>query len=492
MKIYKLVTSLFCLMILLSSCDSDYLGDNVDPNNPIEVSPNLILPVAMQQSAFAQERNRGQNTWGNMVMYNWSQSDGFSWYTDEFAYLVTPSFYSQIFNYTYLNPLKHYNVLSNLDGVENNNYKAIAKIMMTYHFQILVDTYGDIPYFDALGRGTNPTPKYDNALDIYEDLIIKLDESIALINASTDATIVPGADDAIYGGTMDNWKKLANTIKLRILVRQSDIAGRDAYISGEFAKIAAEGSGYIGNDVEVQIGYANSAGQLNPKWAAFGQDVAGNDTNNNLATCATPFVLNFLASTSDPRADFIYELPASGHLGVVQGLLNYDDPIVDQYVPANVSNIGPGVLKAFSQGAVLITLAEAGFNQAEAIQKGLMAGDAKAMYEAGIEASFSYLGAAGASTYYGQNVDLVSWDVSANKLEAIITQKWIALNGIDAIQSWFDYSRTGFPSNLPISLQATTADRPVRLAYPSSEVTANGANLPSQPNVFTAKIFWAN
>ena len=64
--------------------------------------------------------------------------------------------------------------------------------------------------------------------------------------------------------------------------------------------------------------------------------------------------------------------------------------------------------------------------------------------------------------------------------------------GINALQSWFDYTRTGYPSDLPISLQATTADRPVRLFYPSSEITGNSNNIPTQPDAFTAKPFWAN
>jgi len=110
----------------------------------------------------------------------------------------------------------------------------------------------------------------------------------------------------------------------------------------------------------------------------------------------------------------------------------------------------------------------------------------------GIEASFSYLGAGSAAAYIAQTGQLVSYDNTSNKQEAIITQKWIALNGIDAIQSWFDYNRTGYPSNLPISTQATSADRPVRLAYPSSEITGNTANVPAQPNAFTSKVFWAN
>ena len=107
-------------------------------------------------------------------------------------------------------------------------------------------------------------------------------------------------------------------------------------------------------------------------------------------------------------------------------------------------------------------------------------------------ASFNYLGAPDAAAYIGQNMNLVSWNNSPNKLEAIMGQKTTALNGIDAIQSWFDYSRTGFPAGLPVPLTASTTDRPVRLFYPASEITTNSANVPNQPNAFSAKIFWAN
>lgn len=486
------------VILLLSSC-SDSFGDiNSDPNNPTTVSPNLILPVAQNYSAFAQERNRGYNNLGNMLMYNWSQSDGFSWYTDEFLYQVTPSFYQQNFDYVYANNLKQYNLLTLLEGEQYGYYVAIGNIMKAYHFNILVDTYGDIPYSEALLRGGNPTPKYDNAQDIYNDLVTKLTEAIKLINATSSNTtikpLVPGEDDGIYKGDMTKWKQFANSIKLRMLARQSGMSSRSSYIQTELAVIAAEGSGYITSDVKVNIGYNAGANQQNPMWDAFGKDVAGTPTNNNLATCATDYILAYLKTTNDPRIDFIYEKPATGHLGVMQGLQNYDEtPLgVDGLIPAKVSNIGPGILKSASQSSVLYTAAEAYFNQAELDLKFNSGANAQALYESGIQASFSYLGAGSATSYYTQAKNLVNWNTSTNKLEAIITQKWIAVNGIDAIQSWFDYNRTGFPKNLPISALASTTDRPVRLAYPASEVTSNGKNLPAQPDVFKAKIFWAN
>jgi hypothetical protein len=498
MKNILISIKMMAVVILLSSC-SDSFGDlNTDPNNPAKVSPNLLLPVGLNYSAFSQERDRGNNTLGNYMMYNWSQSDGFSFYTDEFLYQVTPSFYQQNFDYVYANALKQYNSLTTLTGAANGYYVAIGNIMKAYHFNILVDTYGDIPYSDASLRGVNPTPKYDKAQAVYTDLVTKLTAAITLINATaTNTTIkplVPGSDDGVYSGNMVMWKKFANSIKLRMLARQSGMTSRAAYINTELAVIAAEGSGYITTDVTVNIGYNAQTNQQNPKWNAYGADVAGAPTSTNQATCATDYILTYLTNTNDPRINFIYEKPASGHLGVMQGLQNYDEtPFgVDGLVPSKVSNIGPGILKSAAQGAVLYTAAESYFNQAELDLKFKGGANAQALYESGIQASFNYLGAGNATTYFTQAKDLVNWNTSTNKLEAIITQKWLAVNGIDAIQSWFDYSRTGFPKNLPISALASTSNRPVRLAYPASEVTSNGLNLPTQPNVFTSKIFWAN
>lgn len=480
---------------LAASCSKDYLDVNIDPNNPTKVTPDLVLPVGQLFSAKIIQERDGLNTLGNMFMYNWSQSDGYAWYPDEFKYLVTATFHDNIFEDSYLTALKQYAVLDNLKESKYDYYRAIAKIMKAYHFQLLVDCYGDIPYKEALGRSLNATPKYDDAQAIYDSLIVSLSRAIDIIDNAADQT-APGADDAMFGGVMLKWKQFANTLKLRILVRQSDMAGRSTYIQDEIDAIIAEGSGFMEEDVAVNPGFIKEAGKQNPIWDTFGWDPSGSQTMNSKATCASDYILTYLSGNNDPRIDYLYEKPSTGHLGVPQGLLDYDTPVVDAYVPELVSNIGPGILKSATQGSVIFSLAENYFNQAEAANKGFITvtDGGKDLYEKGITASFVYLGlsSADAEDYYSQAATLVGWDISSNKIEAIITQKWLAVNGITAEQSWFDYNRTGFPSNLPISLLATTADRPVRLFYVAGELSSNGANVPTpQPNAFTAKVFWA-
>lgn len=488
MKKYLKYVSILCGVLLMASCSDDYLDVNTDTNNPTiaVLGPELVLPVGQYWSAEIHNRDRYSNTLGNLLMANWSQADGFSWYSDEFLYNITTSFYSIIWDRTYRDALKNYRVLQGYEGDQYSNYKAIGTIMESYHFQILVDIYGDIPYSEALLRGDNPTPAYDDAQFIYEDLIVKLDAAMAMIDGASEEALVPSNDDIMFNGDMDMWKKFANTIKLRVLVRQSGVGA----LNSSFADLSSVG--FITSDVTVQPGYAVVENKQNPFWNAYGFDSGGNVINNNDATCATPFSLDFLSSNNDPRIDFIYEEPDTGHLGVPQGILDYDIPVADQFDPNLVSNIGPGLLKSGIQDAVIFTASDSYFLQAEAIFKGYISGDAQTAYENGIDASFDYLGAAGASDYYAQALPNVGWNNSSDKMEAIITQKWVALNGIDAIQSWFDYSRTGFPADVPVSLLASTGDRPVRLFYPASEITANSANVPSQPNAFTANVFWAN
>lgn len=487
--------NLLLVILLLASCD-DYLDVNVDPNNPTEVSPDLVLPGAQTYTAeYIQSRYRGSaNIIGNLMVYNYSQADGFYWYYDEFYYQNFSALYNDVFESAYLNALKQYQVLTNFENEKYNYYKAIGMIMKAYHFQLLVDFFGDVPYSEALVRGANATPVYDNAQIIYADLMNQLTTAIELIHNADEATEV-GEDDVMFGGDMDQWLKFANTVKLRILTRLMSNNPTTIDIAAEFATIAAEGYGFITDDVTVNPGYENTEGKQNPLWARYGWDVSGSATLTNNATCASDYIIDYLQSTNDPRISYLYEEPATGHKGVPQGLLGneYDSPVVNQYAPPVVSNIGPGILKGADMDAVIYTLAECNFNLAEAALKGYITGSAQTYYEAGIQASFDYLGASGADTYYTQTIQNVGWAASSgNELEAIITQKWIATNGITAEQAWFDYSRTGFPAGLPLSRLASTPERPVRLELPPSEYAYNINNVPSQPDIFNTKIFWAN
>ena len=151
------------------------------------------------------------------------------------------------------------------------------------------------------------------------------------------------------------------------------------------------------------------------------------------------------------------------------------------------------------------------FLQAEAAQRGLISGSAKAFYEAAVTQSVIYVGAkssldpstyvplsaANAAAYLAQPVALVSYDAAIDKVRTIITQKWCALNGLSPATIWTDWRRTGFPDFLHFTqdINKKNPTPPIRLFYPQTEVNTNNDNVLLQGitttnDLFTKNIFW--
>ena len=138
------------------------------------------------------------------------------------------------------------------------------------------------------------------------------------------------------------------------------------------------------------------------------------------------------------------------------------------------------------------------FIQAEAAQRGFIPGDPAALFKEAVTESFRLLDVPdyqnAAQTFYSQPNNKVNIDVSSNKINTIILQKWAALNAYDPLESYSDWRRLGIPADLPVSVYpGTTATHiPYRLLYPTSEYHYNATNVNDQGNVnqFTSKIFW--
>ena len=144
----------------------------------------------------------------------------------------------------------------------------------------------------------------------------------------------------------------------------------------------------------------------------------------------------------------------------------------------------------------MLTASESYFLQAEAVVRSYLTGNAKALFQSGIQASFDLLQVSASGAGYiaaSDGLDGIGWDGSPNKIQAIMTQKWIALNGINGIESYIEYTRTGFPATAVSTVAITpTGDLPKRLLYPTSELTGNSANVPnvSLSQIFTQGPFW--
>lgn len=475
---------------MLSSC-SDYLDVNTDPNNPTNIQPELLL--ASSQNSGATRLNVRMNQLGNLMVYNWSNNiEEFIAFQDEMQYIVNSTFYSDAWDSLYLT-ISNFNQIDKTTAAGYENYRGISKIMKAFYFQYLVDLYGDIPYTEALQRDADLTPAYDDAEFVYDDLIVQLDAAIDLIKNAPATAKNPGSNDIMLQGNMQEWVKLANTIKMRILIRQSGLASKQAYIAQKFQDIANEGSGFITEDVTSNPGYLASTGKMNPFFETFGTTLTGSATQSNRIVKGTEYTVNYLETTNDDRLGRIYRpIAGGGFAGLNQGAPDLQGTTVVPY-----SGLGSGIIKEFTQDANIMLAAESFFLQAEAVARGYLSGNAQSLYESGITESYVTLGLteAQASAYYSQPINLVGFTASAgNEIEAIVTQKWIALNSINGIESWIEYTRTGFPAGIPLSLIASRPQRPVRLLYPNSEYVANSGNVPNQTtdDAFTSTIFWDN
>ena len=495
------------LALFASSCKESFLDINTNPNSLPTALPNFVLTNALNTSASSMV---GPNETGSYWSGQWTQSNSYITSTTLFSYNFTDG----NFNYWdgYYDNLNDYQyVIDNADANNQKFLKGPAKVMKAMIFQQLVDMYGNVPFTDALKGVKSLAPKFDDQKFVYESLITLLDEAIADLKANAFSSAFTSSD-IVFKGNTTKWAKFANSLKMRILMHQSRISGRDTYIKTEINKIVAEGSGFITGE-DVGSGgpgfYLPTAGKLNPIYETWGYSAAGAVLALARFPRPTEFLFNTLKAANDTFRLKRYAYAAGGENPSTPGV-SIKPQIVANYVgvpfgigsgftaPAS-SYIGPSLLAkgSFDKPVILMTAAEIQFLLAEAKERygsGInLAGDAKTYFETGMNESFRTLGAgvSNAAKYIGSGIQDYDYAASTNKLKAIAVQKWLALVNFSGLEAWTEYRRTGFPIT-PQSAQVTDAKRPVRFYYPNTESGSNGENVKAQGtiDVFATKLFW--
>lgn len=492
---------LFAITIAgLSGCSKDYLDVNTNPNSPTTTTPELVLPNALVVSASGQVTDF---TYLEGWMGYWAPSGSYAvGTTDVGSYYQTSGTYAPIWDKDYSN-LEDYDYIEKTASAENKPfYVGAAKVMKAYIFQQLVDMFNDIPYTDAFEGTSKIQPKYDKGQDVYDSLSAQLDSAIIYFQnpASSSLPSSVATSDVLFSGDVSSWIAFANTLKLRILMRQSQVSGRQSVITGGIAKIMANNGGFLTFDAGVNPGYAANAGQQSPVYGYF-YTIKNLPTSGGQADFwrASKYTINYCKSDSDVRYKYFYQPLITGtdttYVGNVLGLTtNFS-------TTSSSGAAGPGIAKSQGQPAILITAAESYFLQAEAMLRGYMSGDFAAMYKNGVYASFNYLGAPLDSadkilSAPNKNSNLSLCITTQDKLNCIIRQKWMAMNGTTPFEAWCDYRRLGLPTNppIPISVSPYTVSNniPLRLLYPTSEYQTNPSAVAGEGTIDpqTSKIWW--
>ncbi len=534
MKKLKYIILASSTVLLLGSCKK-FLDVNQNPNQPTASTPELVLPNALVATAGSMVTFNDYGSWQVGMSAN---AGGFGGFGNQLTYNYDQNSYNGLWTTSYDNLYDYQYIINETEGEDKYSYfNAAAKIMKALVYQRLVDEYNDVPYSEALQGVDNTALAYDDAEAIYLDLYNTLDDALATINNAVEPigfTNVLVKSDVMFDGDINKWKQLANTLKLKLLIRASG--------TGVFNGVTPsfDPAGFLTADAIVNPGYTKADGKQNPMWSTYHSTAASAQVQTGRSRITTIFAVAFYNGNklSDPqRAKAIYRgatNPARNQLGITDDNVPFAPSNGPVWYSGNGSTYSfsedpttaVGILKGRHAGMPVMLAAESYFLQAEGRMKGIISSGptVEELFDDGIEASFTYLyknangvvaanplnltdPAGDAAAYqadnaasYLANIDLALTD--AQRLEAIITQKWIALNFIHGHEAWAEFRRTGYPtivigSNVAtenfasVLTVATTPDKlPGRVLYPASEYQMNTENVPSGITVFGSYVFW--
>jgi hypothetical protein len=495
----------------LSSCDKDFEEINMNPNSPEVVSSDLLLPNVMRSTT----NEIAGNAWGigNVVMQysakiQFTNEDRYNWGPEGDPYT---NFYNSIRD---LN-----NVIEISGAAQQNNYVGIAKVLKAHLFSFMSDAYGDLPFSEAnrAKDGVN-YPVFDTQEAIYAGILKDLTEANALLGTTSEQ--VQG--DIFFDGDIMRWKKFANSLRLRVLMRLSDRQDPSAAMQAIISN-PSQSPIFTGNEDQAVLQYLGDVPNQHPLYTtrsgSFDEYRLSENMENKLKMLNDPRLYAYAQPTNASGAGVVGT--PNDYQGVPNGLA---DEEALQYSPSgdpalggsnHISRIGllwscsacTSLANPTGYQATLMSYAELQFILAEARERGFISsGTAADYYKNGISASMSYYKERYemvnlpqiaeklimTDSYFAQP-EVAFTGTKDQKLAKIGTQKWLSLF-FTGLEGWYDWRRTGYPDIKP-GPAAFINTVPVRYMYPSSIQALNGENYKQViqrqgPDAITTRVWW--
>ncbi|WP_131537747.1 SusD/RagB family nutrient-binding outer membrane lipoprotein [Pedobacter nototheniae] len=477
---FKYTTLLFVLIAMMVSCTKDFEEINTNPNAPETTNTEFLMSDILISTAYAYQENavgrRPASAARYLTLVRNTGYDLLDWgpvdWDDIYARLAV--------NKTFMETAQKRS---------ENQYVAISKIMKAFNFAYLTDLYGDIPYSQALkSKEANLIyPEYDQQQAIYPDLLKELREANDMLKGNTQEINAKG--DVMFKGKALAWRKFANSLRLRMLLR----------ISKNYASAFTEMQEIVNDKTAFPI-FESSAD--NAEMAYLGNIAAYSWPDGPLAmidfdyqkTKVSKELVDRLIQRNDPRLAIWVE-PVKSTVGSTVDLNRYVG-VPNAIDAPSAYNGGEDHVSVFSSTffrknggtsnpllkASLVTYTEQCFILAEAAQRGKLtvSGEtAESLYYKAIKESMNSYAVTAPQNYYDQQ--LVKYD---GTLEQLITQKWLAML-FKGSEGWFDQRRTGYPAFVTGPLAAGRGI-PKRYTYPDSESAKNRVNYQKAVSVFGA------
>ncbi|MBT1703125.1 SusD/RagB family nutrient-binding outer membrane lipoprotein [Chryseosolibacter indicus] len=473
--------------VLLTAC-VDSLDDwNIDQKRaPVGTAPagTLFTNALKGLTDILITPSVNSNNYRMFVQY-WATTT----YLDEPRYNMTARTYSQNFwNAVYrdvLADLKEAKRLITADpvtypaGPVTNNRLAIIEIMEVYAWSVLVNTFGDVPYRQALDI-ENLLPEYDDdETVIYPDIISRLDKALGMLTPSANSF---GTADVFYSGSVPKWIKFGNSLKLKIgmLLADSKIEVARTMVEQAASNLA---NLIQSNEENAGFPYITSSGNNNPVSA---NTVSPYTTREDFVVTST--IVDVMNDLDDPRREQYFTKVGANFVGGKYGFSN-------EY--ADFSHPGPAITDPEAEG-ILMEYAEVEFLLAEAVERGFnVPGTAEEHYENAIKASIAFWNPEADADAYLSQPEVAYATAATDWKEKIGTQRWIALFN-RGWESWVQWRRLDQPVLLPPAGDGinTALKIPVRMIFPVSEQTLNGTQWETAAGKMTggdspdAKLFW--
>ncbi len=555
MKVYKL-SIVFILTLVAFGCTQRF--DEIN-KNPLQITADeasaKFFLTKTQTELYGPSRFaywRAQLIHSDRYSGHFTFGSAGSWWSDELGYSYNGGYTDATWDWLegYFTSLNTYLVLTDQGAsLENDKMYAVGLIMRGLYYQLYTDTFGEVPHA-ALNEGNEGLPKFNTQKDIYKAIISDLDAAIATIgNETSTGTGVDdlGTNDLFFNGNLQMWKKLANSLKLRIALRAKGAAGEDfsdATITSALQGplLEADENALIQKDLEISQWGSASYGDI---WHNFGGFGSKWTVSQN--------VIAYLRDYNDPRLE-VYAKPAVGgefefdkgtdvagfdkRMQVILDELNaagatytYDDSdpaavvlnVTGGYYAGQPVRLGsdikalarqeffsyPGDLVIEPKNAgpqfpeIVLTAAETYFLRAEAAVRGLSGEDAQTMFQNGIAEAMKLWGVDGTNYIATSPLADISSGTMDQKLEKIAIQRWLAAY-TDGFEAWSVVRDTGYPASLAAGvsdpdiygLGTISGAYPQRMRYGNAAYNLNGDNLNEAigrqgPDNQATKLWWA-
>lgn len=467
------------IAVTAGSCTKDFDAINKNPNSPENINSDYLMADVLVGTAYTYEDDafarRPAAAGRYITLVQTTINDLFTWgavsWDDTFQRLIVCQ---QLYNQATANGEKQ--------------YLAIAKIMKAFNFSYLTDLYGDVPFSQALLSKAQGVikPAYDEQKNIYPSLLQLLEEANELLRGKTGE--INATQDVYFGGNVMKWRRFANSLRLRMLLRISKNYPTAFTDMQAILNDAERYPLFTGNGDNAEMVYKDNIAANS--WPGGTLPMIDFDFNK---TKASKELVDNLLALNDPRlAVWVAPVKATTGASVDPNLYVGVPNAIDAPTAYNGGETHQSLLGGLFRKnkddmlkACLMSYTELCFILSEALQRGkiTVAGKiAEDYYLAGIKSSMTFYGVnatADASHYYDQVQ--VKYD---GTLKQLITQKWLAMI-FKGAEGWFDHRRTGFPE-FKIGPLAVKNIVPRRYRYPDAEPTLNQENYKKAVSIFGA------